>query len=84
MFLQQGIAEVLNRGFLEATVFQNKDINKLLLFLILALFEYLYEIDNNKSNTHASQIMYRRGIFQFYPFFFFPPEKCFLEPSGKY
>lgn len=33
MFLQQGIAEVLNCGILEAIVFQNKDINKLLLFL---------------------------------------------------
>lgn len=58
MFLQQGITEVLNHGFLEATVFQNKDINKLLLFLILALFEYLYEIGDNKANTHASQIMF--------------------------
>lgn len=39
MFLHQGITEVLNCGILEATVFQNKDINNLLLFLdICTLF----------------------------------------------
>lgn len=54
MFLQ-GIAEVLNCGHLEAIVFQNKDINELLLFFDICIFKYLYEIHHYKSNTHASQ-----------------------------
>lgn len=57
MFLQQGIAEVLNCGILEAIVFQNKDISRLLLLLDICTFDYLYEIYHYKSNTHASQIV---------------------------
>lgn len=39
MLLQQGIAEVLILAYLKSFVFQNKDINKLLLVLDVFTFE---------------------------------------------